>query len=264
MSYSAYVCCNCYKEGKAVRPPHEEYVTITPLGIEFNFPQKWWSRKARPANEKFYNWLSSACQHPDMIYAHEHLTNISGMASFRSAINETGLFPIISSQLPENNGGFLPLELTHGFLKELETLENCSAAEEIIHLFETKTKRTVYSINTKYVEAFALLGGHGLFFTLSVEGFSVLNKQSELLFRAHSFSQVKEFDKYWFINSKNGTRFLSPLPIEMGTNNPVANSIDFNTETSALLLRENYSYIISPLKKLCLAALETNNPVCWS
>ena len=127
MGFGAAVYCNCYKQGLATEPPHEEYVVIDEDGgvnistdhIENEGTRmEWWL--------SFDKWAATACSHKDMYYAHERLANISGMGAFRWLVKELGgglHFPILTKNLPISNCGYLPKQLSNEALKEVMQLK---------------------------------------------------------------------------------------------------------------------------------------------
>lgn len=128
MGYAAAVYCNCYKQGLATEPPHKEFVFVDEengmVYIDTNHIKdekirlQWWL--------EFDEWSVSACSHEDMYYADEYLANMSGMAHFRSMVNEFAdkdRFITLNQFLPIGNGGILPKAITTPFLQDILQLQ---------------------------------------------------------------------------------------------------------------------------------------------
>lgn len=125
MGYDAYVRCNCFKEGKAKPFKYIQYVKEYTEYLELELPDeiKKNTELADKIEQDFYDWQESACEHEDMEIVSERIANISGMGALRFAIECCGgekEFPTLATQLPECNGGFMPVELNESFRKDLE------------------------------------------------------------------------------------------------------------------------------------------------
>lgn len=44
MSYSAYVICNCYQNGKTTDPPHKEFLRFDEEGLYLDIPNELWRK----------------------------------------------------------------------------------------------------------------------------------------------------------------------------------------------------------------------------
>lgn len=130
MSYSGYVICNCYMDGLTVDPPYKEFVRFDEDGLYLMVPEDIWEKNTEQAlrmEAEFDDWKFTACEHEEMELAHEYLSNIIGMGSFRHVVNELGgkdRFPILSTYLPTVNGGILAAEFAKQLFGELTELEN--------------------------------------------------------------------------------------------------------------------------------------------
>ena len=131
MGYSAFVNCNCYKEGKLKENFYlSENIIEGAEGLELDLD---WE-----TNEEehilFSRWKESkACEHEDMEYCYEELANISGMGAFRTICSELGIeeFPILNTYLPTSNDGYLPAKYAKGLLEELNKMKGIRTKENI-------------------------------------------------------------------------------------------------------------------------------------
>ena len=136
MGYSAYVPCNCYKEGKVnSRPPYEAFIIEGENGLELNL--EWEGNQTK--HSEFWRWRQgTVCEHNNMEYCEEGLANSSGMSGFRSICHKLGEdnFPILNKYLPRANGGNLPARYASQLLEELNKLSGLDTEEIIIELNE--------------------------------------------------------------------------------------------------------------------------------
>ncbi len=129
MSYSAFVSCNCYQEGKATAPPFPANIQISEEGLYLQTPEGLWEKDQTLVYEMdttFDRWKQSACAHPDMRFASEYLSNNSGMGNFKQIVHALGgihKFPILTAYLPTSNSGTLPAAFADKVLLELKLLE---------------------------------------------------------------------------------------------------------------------------------------------
>ncbi|HYG14312.1 MAG TPA: hypothetical protein VEC12_01065 [Bacteroidia bacterium] len=267
MGYDAYVSCNCYREGKTTEPPHKKHLSVETEGLFINLPEKTWYYKLFPNKlyqhyNEFDEWKRTACPHEDMEFASERIANITGMANFRYVVKKLSgkkNLNTLLAQLPEANGGFLPVELAQDFLHDLRRFEESGEQEEIISLTERVSGTVLWQSDGPFI----LDGRYKLYFGLDNNGFYIADKQN-VLFRAWNFRQVTNKDTFTFINNYTGYEFISPRriypPEDTGE---LQKYYDFQCERFSVNVAEEYKYIIDSLIKLCQAALETGNPVIW-
>lgn len=276
MGYDAYVHCDCYKQGKTPKPPHEEYIVFDEEGLYLHVPglyekdqEKFWEME-----NEFEQWKRSACPHEDMEIASEHLANIMGMGAFRTLVAEMGgskRFPVLSKYLPTSNGGCLPWESAGNLLRELADLEAEKTKEMQAVLIEKSSGEVLHSVNAEKVLFFVYSAGNERNCCLDKDGFFIVVEKRSLLktrrlevFRSMHFRQEKTgINQYLFTDIPSGKKYKSKLGI-MAPESPLqCKSNEFLVEIRGATIADEYSYIIPKLKKLAHAAIQTKNPIHW-
>ncbi len=274
MSYSAFVECNCYKEGKTTIPPSQEYVKFTDDGLFLEIPEQLWNENEDDCfkiDNEFDTWKQNACEHEDMEYATEHLCNISGMNAFRQVIaslNKDGKFNTIHEALPTANGGCLKIEKMTDFLNELQLFKKINADETKIKLVDKQTEKLIAICNENDYQLFAFFNIN-YSYGFDKNGFFVLRSEKENdeevyyeVFRSSYFS-IRSSDRKNFeiVCEKTIHRFKDAYNL--------AEQEEFMDRRYYLIKKEitqsndYYNYIVEPLINLAKASLVTGNPIHW-
>lgn len=271
MGYSAFVLCNCYKEGKInSKPPHEEFIILDEEGLELNLP--WEGNQDKYS--AFWRWLQgNVCSHVNMQYCKEDLANSSGMGGFRNICHKLGetQFPILNQYLPTANGGYLPARYASQLLEELYKMSHLDSNERMIVLKEKNRDEVVYSTNIGYDREFYFGGNTPFNCGIGDAGFYVVKKYNFFNFRfkrkiwiSKSFTQEKDKSGKFFFKDKISGKKLSInfnlLILEKEKNE----YFEFEVIEKQSTVIEEYSYIIEPLIKLANASIETGNNICWT
>ena len=256
--------CNCYKEGKTSEPPHKEYIRESIEGLELDLP---WEEN-QDAHNEFYEWTQSlACAHEDMELCSERLANISGLSSFKALLERLGRekYPVISGNLPVTNGGFLSVDLAQPMLDEILRIEREPGKEKRVYLFQGDEHLVSSAyIRQHYIFAFE---GDKNFLGLNSDRFFILNQKKFL-----GISRTKKvFESTHFKIKARGRKQFEYIDIESGKSATIGMRIgnrelklsNYTIETRATLIREEYAYIIDPLKRLVKASIESGNPIIW-
>jgi hypothetical protein len=271
MSYSAFVHCTCYQGGKTSPPPYEDYVKFDDDGIDIHIPDA-----LTDDNEdlfykmygEFQDWKFNACPHEDMEYCLEHLCNISGMADFRSFINQNDNFPILTQVLPTANGGIVPSHLAPVLLKELELLENQKSFVNKIYLIQKNNNQIKAICDEDNFTIFAFFENYK--YGIDANGFFMLRTEIENevevhyeVFRSKYFSIRKSnfSGDIVIVDEKTAGKYRGGMVLT----NPGENSerVYYIVEKRQVETNNYYQYLIEPLKKLAQASLETGNPIHW-
>jgi len=83
MGLDATVMCNCFKQGMTTPPPFpREWLYVDEEGClsllpEYDTDERW---------HELYEWRETCCEHPDMDYVSEHISNWSGYRIFQAAL----------------------------------------------------------------------------------------------------------------------------------------------------------------------------------
>ena len=278
MSYSAFVICNCYKDGKTEDPPYKEFVQFDEDSLNLNIPDK--IEGKRPKNTyqmygEFDKWIQTACEHKDMELAYEYLSNNSGMSAFRHIIkklNINGKYSVLAKYLPTANGGILPAQFASQALDELALLEKEPFLEETVVLSEKSTSYVIASVNTDTYWLF-VFSGPKYSYGIDKDGFFILEYVEEngkevsyLVFRSMNFIQQKvSDDNYMFIDIPTGKRFTHSISLYIpNQRNEVGNSYEYEVKITHISVANEYSYMIEPLRRLAEASVDSGNPIHWT
>lgn len=279
MSYSSFVVCRCYQDGKTSVPPFPELVVLDEDGLSLDIPEtdlhtdEDWALYFEKQNQ-FDEWKHTACPHEAMEYAEAWLANGMGMAGFKSYLYSQGgmeVFPVLLKELPSANGGCMPASQAEKALHELHYLKGLKVPMEKIVLREKESKNVIMIGDYEDTIPFAffdlnkkmILDNRGFFIVETKEVDGVENDY--ILFQAMEFSTVVVEEKriaYCDHHAKS-LRIGSYFPMQLGENKPL------ETETAYEVVKEIYqsdsywNYIVEALEKICKAAVETQNPVHW-
>lgn len=274
MSYSGFVICRCYQDGKTSKPPYEEYVVFDENGLNFDYPypekDENWDDFYQKDNA-FEDWKSNSCQHEEMEYVDEFLSNSSGMAAFRNALQQSGgmdKFPTIITALPTCNGGCMPADKAKKVLEELESFEKCNQKQTKIYL-KNKETENVIAICEEDSYSIVALFDKDYRYALDKNGFFILHREIENeeelhyeVFRSKNFRIVNDAEKKTTIIEENSIqRFRGGIPMEENIEYPSVQN--YSIEIKEEQLSDYCSYITKPLRKLLQASIATGNPIHW-
>ena len=135
MGYDAFVCCNCWREGKTTKPP----VPLDDLYIDSDGWLTAHSLDGAQDWDRYYeleDWKDSGCEHEGMGYDF-HLGNISGMAMLCSYIEGLGegLASNFIAMLPKSNAGSFPSEKAQAVLDEIPAIRQAARSLHEYSLF---------------------------------------------------------------------------------------------------------------------------------
>lgn len=277
MSYSAYVICNCYKDGKTKEPPHREFLRFDEDGLYLDIPNELWEKdeeKVYQMDADFDEWKRTACEHEEMELAGEYLSIISGMGAFRHIVSELGgknKFPILTEYLPTANGGILPSEFAQQTLDELLLLENEHTTEEKVVLTEKSTGNLKASVSSDTYWFFVFTAYNKNTYGIDKDGFFILenvkDKDEELsyiMFRSNNFiQQTISKDLYKFIDIPSGESY--DCSVKLHPNEEEAtDEYEFEVKIERVGIASEYEYMIKPLKRLAKASILSGNPIQWT
>lgn len=274
MSYSGFVICRCYQDGKTAKPPHEEYVVFDVNGLNFEYPyperdENWDDFYQK--DDAFEDWKNQSCPHNEMEYACEFLSNSSGMAAFREALQLSGgrdKYPTIMAELPTYNGGCMTAEKAKKVLEELEVFEKSNQKQTKIYL---KNKETENRIAVCEEDGYSIVAffDKDYCYALDKNGFFILHREKENeeelhyeVFRSKNFRIVNDAERKTTIIEENSIqRFRGGIPMEENIVYPSVQK--YSIETKEEQLSDYCSYITKPLRKLLEASIATANPIHW-
>lgn len=277
MSYSAYVICNCYKDGKTTEPPHKEFLRFDEDGLYLDIPNELWKKdeeKVYQMAADFDEWKRTACEHEEMELADEYLSNISGMGAFRHIVRELGgqdKFPILTEYLPTANGGVLPNEFAQQALDELLRLEKEQSTEEKIVLIEKSTGSLKAFVSSDTYCFFVFTAYNKNTYGIDKEGFFILENVKEkneelsyIMFRSNNFiQQTVSKDLYKFIDIPSGESYECTVKLHPHEEE-ATDDYEFEVQTERVRVANEYEYMIEPLKRLAKASILSGNPIHWT
>lgn len=277
MSYSAFVTCNCYKDGLTTEPPYKDLVSSDDQGVCLMIPDELWERDKEiiyQMDRQFDQWKLTACEHPDMYATHEYLCNISGMADFKYIIDKLGgrdRFPVLTEYLPVANGGTLPTEYAAEALQELQRLESEALPEEYMMLRDESSGELIASTNSNTYFLFVFTAYNKYNYGIDKGGFFILENTenngeeiSYVKFRSTHFQQqTLSAELYRFIDLATGKFFECSARLNSGMED-TAHENTYIVTREEVLVANYYAYILVPLKKLASASIQTGNPIVWT
>jgi hypothetical protein len=276
MGYDAFVTCNCFKEGKTKEPPYKDRMKIDVEGIylDLNITYQQDKDEYLKRHQEFDDWKRTACPHEDMEFASEHLANMSGMAAFKTMLDEFGgekRFPILTKYLPVANGGTLPADYAEKALRELKDLEQEKTSEKKV-ILRLKAGEIKQSTNENHSNIFVWTAYNTENYGIDKDGFFIIEngkflwtRTSKLVFRSKDFKQVAlGKDKFQFIDNLTNNQYTGTAKIHPDGKEQPSQDFDFIVDIEETTLATGYKYIIEPLKRLTYASLETGNPIIWT
>lgn len=276
MGLDAFIPCNCFVEGKTTEPPvPREWIIRDDEGYFCLNPE---CSEDASLNDKIYLWSERCCKHSGM-HVWQHIGNWSGVRAFQQSLIKIGEahFPVLTTALPNGNGGSLSIENIRKALAELERFESLVNTIHSVYLMNNDNQKAIY----EYIDAYKgrIIASHQYSLAFNINGLNIFETETgRVLFQAKNVEQnvylypqwiyhslhalnnkISTIKKVRWINVDSGEFFETPWGLSIdGITYPKSFSIE-----ERLVSKEEYKYIIDPLKKLFLLAIEMNNPVFW-
>jgi hypothetical protein len=277
MGYSAFVSCNCFKEGNTIDPPHRDFIRMTDEGINLdldNVDTFDSSEKLRMYIE-FDQWKAKGCSHENMQFANESIANISGMSDFITSLElQEGemKFPVLMQCLESRNEHPISSEMSGHILQELLTLEKSNFSEEKVLLKLKDSDNRIQSASVGHPEVFLWSGYNKENFCIDEHGFFIVENRKFLwiektveVFRSNEFKQLtKKNGRFCFVDILTGKEFISKNKILPNDKSTALADYHFIFGKEQVSFVAEYGKIIYALKQLTTASIETGNPIIWS
>lgn len=272
MGISAKVTSNCYQEGKTTPCPFPEEFEIDEVrGPILNIKYIGNEQKYK----RFWDWLKTCCDYPDMLRANEFISSWRDYYTFRDALLSVGKehFPMLLDNLPDGDErGITTADLSAKALGELAYFQSLEYVDESAVLVDTERNQDVSKGSNVLGGALTMDRVSGFDLGFDDEGFFVrdrweLNRE---LFRAKRVQQIllnpeDMYVEYKDLDSDKIFRCSAPFgQIITGEDGlPRAYLKDFHIEMRPVP-PSRFAYILDPLTRVFEASVETGNAVRWS
>ncbi|MGG4608734.1 hypothetical protein [Providencia sp. Me31A] len=276
MGLDAFVPCNCFIEGKTTEPPvPREWIMKDDEGYFCLNPEY---SNDDSLKDKIHLWSEHCCKHSGM-KIRQSICNWAGVRAFQQAIRQIDptLFPILSTQLPNANGGCIHIEDIKKALSELDLFENYVNSIRSVYLINTDNQQVMY----EYIDAYRgrIITSQRYSLAFNKDGLNIFELETERVrFKGKRIEQQVYFYPQWiyrslyalnnkvssikkvrWINRDTGEAFETPWGLSIdGETYPTG----FSVEERAVSPSE-YQYITQPLRNIFIVAIEMNNAVFW-
>lgn len=174
MGYDAFVRCNCWEEGKTKPYPfdfqfewnEEGFVQI----ISPECTESFQDERYHEQRHKLKEWMQNACEHTEMEIISTRIANISGMSAFRFQLDNER-YPVLSSELPVFNGGYVAPEKVPSLLAEVQEFMTHTELGVVTCLIDSLTYEVIREAQPNRIFAFGRDGG--IDFGLDKQGFFI-------------------------------------------------------------------------------------------
>lgn len=142
MGLDASVMCNCFRLGRTSEPPvPREWLYIDEDGYFGLRPE----HDSDDLFYKVYEWEQTCCQHPEMRYAWERISNWPGYRLFQQALGRVGRerFPVLAHELPQANGGQTAAPMAALALRGLDEFRMADDVGTNVCLVDTATGEVI-------------------------------------------------------------------------------------------------------------------------
>lgn len=263
MGLDAGVRCRCWEEGLCAPTrlkPHI-YLDVRSDILDIALP---WDTHEKEVRE-FDQWVEHACAHSGMRQAQEHVQSWPGVRAFQNALRTIGeeCFRTLLREIPDGNGGLTSPEAAKDCLQELDRFQSAGTFGCHIELVDSDTGSRLAERTEDYDGWFASFGKTGYEFSLSGDGHMLIrHKQLGIVFRAKTFTQSRTPDgQFIYTGLLDGAQCVCPDGLEDDETS------EYPSRLSVVIGRDNverHNYIVSALRLVFSAAIETDHPVSWS
>ena len=268
MGYDAYVRCNCITEGKTKPFRYSKYVKLYPEGLELELPEELEKDHdlAFDMRDEFYDWEESACEHEYMKYCSERIGNIAGMGWLRACIEWLGgerEFPVLASQLPKSNDGFMPTEYNEQFREDLDKLiKQQITVYQIVNTVDYEWSSDNHSSHLIPENKDVLLCENENTKLYSYNDVFRIEKNGEIVFQSSRFNVERIINRRFIFKDRNQkTEATIFFDLNFFTNH---NKQKLSYKKETFYMQDELKYEYDVFMNLLKASKETGNPICWS
>lgn len=282
MGVSAAIACNCYRDGKVASPPPfpPEYLVLDKSGLHL--------AEGHDSIKNLgilHNWQFASCPHQG-----NHVFDICSWSCYRwfsSALSEIGweCFPTLQVPFNEEVWNETPSERCHAAIEEIDYFLSLGEIGKKTVLVEEKTGEVAATRIEAYNGEFGFIGSpdQNLCYGLDeLEFFCRHRETGETVFRAVRFRQfthdgksiADDFSNVVWQNLDDDQRIEPRMVIDIWLPLMPGESVDpfehyrrrHPTELCVErrpLRSDEFDYLLIPLRKSYLTAIQTGNDVKW-
>ena len=265
MAYFGRVSCNCYRDGKTSDPPYKEYLDEDVEWHGLDIPNHIDSETAHQMRNEFREWQKTACEHDGMDFIDVSVGNIYVVNDFRFLLDNNGgnkKFPVLMEYFPNYPGASIPVQYAQDALREIELLESLPL-ETVACLKRKGRAGFMWRENIKRVVPFAFGKGHC--YAVGEYGFCIVNDVDDnyyIRFSSYDFTQQKiNEDEYLFTDKTSNAQYTCCMDAD--SSDPKETFKEFEVITTTIEVKEKHDHILTALKKLLHASIQTNNRVIF-
>lgn len=275
-----YVRCNCYIQGKTVVPTNKEFISVTEKKIDWVVPEQEKYKdieKYYLLESEFADWRLLACEHLDMYMANIFIGTNEKIKAFKITLEKLGgknNYPVLVEQLTLDNSNKLETKFVQELLKEVETLKKNTTQIEKHLLIQKTSNENLASIqssvpftilNAIHAKEHLCLDEQGFFINKHFEKRDmklqrvVFSKTKEMFRSRHFIQETLPQNQYKFIDIASENFYETKE--KLIPKDKVATTIEFEVIKKKTVVNEEYKEMLSALKILAKASIETGNSI---
>lgn len=282
MGLDAFVNCNCLKEGRTAPFPCDCEIRDEDGYPELKRTEEMTDEVYRKLSHEVWVWSKDCCAHESMELSSERVGNWASIRFFQQVLEKIDekLFPLLSSVIPEFNGGCVEAKLADQILRELDLFAQHIGECTEVALVEEPSGRVVYEYIVAYQGEFSWSKGDNQIIGVDPSGLFVKGYDDRLeVFRSFHFRQVigerkeRRSRKSLFKRSpqpeaQRERKHFILIDLSSGKQVEILGGIgNIEEETDFKVIQKRMTlddfYVYEALTRLFQASKETGNPVVW-
>ena len=262
MGLDAAVRCRCWEDRLYAPTRLKPHIHLDAGGDYLSIDLSWDTHRKEIL--EFDQWVETACAHPGMLQAIEHVQNWAGVRAFQHAlrlIDEKQLQNLLR-EIPSSNGGLTSPQAAKDCLKELDRFESAGAFGRWVRLLDSDTGSLLAERIDAYDGWFISNGRTGYEFSLTDDGHILIQQdQLGIVFRAKAFTQHRVPDgQFIYTNTLDGAQCVCPDGLQDDETSEYPSRLIVVGSDSA----DRHGYIVNAFRRVFSAAVEIDHPVSWS
>lgn len=271
MSYTGYVHCRCFQDGKTITPPFSDELQFNEEGFYFETSKNTSTQPLFRKQAQLEKWKKSACEHPDMEIERSLVANDMGRDGFRQFLLKSGedKQSAVMQLLTKIGKSPIYAEESSDYLKAIKLVKQRAKLTSTHKLvLREKTSQNLVMIGDYGVETFFARLDNGQVFLLKDEAFYILDgtdrnsEQFPVLFKAKTF-YTHVFKENLIGYFEDGNSDVVTSMRGLGSPKVIDTRTDYQVSVETF---NNYSYwktLIDGLEKLLKASQESGNAILW-